>query len=170
MKWVLIVVGSLAALGALLAIIGSLLPKGHTASLSVRFKQPPEAVWQAITDFAGQASWREDLKVVEKLPDQNGHTVWKEVGKNGMAMPLETVEMVPPRRLVRKIADPKMPFGGRWVYEISPAEGGCTLTITENGEVYNPVFRLFSRFMDMSATIKGYLRALGKKFGEPVRV
>ena len=168
MKWILLILGCLAGLVALVAIIGSLLPKGHTATVSVRLKQKPEAVWNAISDYAGQAAWRTDVKSIERMPDQNGHQVWRE--KNGNTIPLETLEETPPRRLVRKIADPSLPFGGTWTYEIAATDGGSTITITENGEVYNVIFRAISKLTDPSATIRGYLRALGKKFGEDVTI
>jgi len=168
MKWILLILGGLAAFVAAVAIIGSLLPKGHTATVSVRLKQKPEAVWAAITDYAGQASWRTDIKSIERMPDQNGHQVWRE--KNGNTVTLETIEETPPRRLVRKIADPSLPFGGTWTYEIAPVDSGCTITITENGEVYNVIFRAIGKLMDPSATMKGYLKALGKKFGEDVAI
>jgi hypothetical protein len=66
---------------------------------------------------------------------------------------------------VTRIADPHLPFGGTWTYEVAPAVGGgSTLTITENGEVYNLVFRFISRFvMGYTATIDRYLEALRKK-------
>jgi len=166
MKWVLLILGCLAGLVALVAIIGSLLPAGHTAAVSIRLKQKPETVWATITDYAGQASWRTDLKSVERMPDQNGHQVWRE--KNGNTITLETLEETPPRRLVRKIADPSLPFGGTWTYEIAAVDGGCTITITENGEVYNVIFRAIGKLMDPSATMRGYLKALAKKFGEEV--
>ena len=48
---------------------------------------------------------------------------------------------------------------------------GCAVTITESCEVYNPIFRFMSRFVfGHSATIKRYLRDLGKKFGEQITV
>ena len=49
--------------------------------------------------------------------------------------------------MVTRIADPHLPFGGTWTYEIAPTETGSTLTITEKGEVYNPVFRFVSRYL-----------------------
>jgi uncharacterized protein YndB with AHSA1/START domain len=103
---------------------------------------------------------------VERLADQNGHAVWRETYKDGQSLPLEMVELQPPKRLVARIADPKLPFGGTWTYEITPAEGGCTITITERGEVYNPVFRLVSRFMNQAGTIETYLTDLARKFRE----
>ena len=168
MKWVLVAAGAIIGLVALVALIGSLLPKNHVASRTARLQQPPEAVWQVITDFAAQPSWQSDLRGVERLPDQNGHPVWKEIRKGGPLI-LENVEFTPPRRMVRRIADPSLPFGGNWTYQIEPSAGGCTLTITENGEVYNPIFRFVSRFlMDQASTIEAYLKALGKKLGQEV--
>ena len=165
MKWALLIAAILVGLMALVAIIGSLLPKKHQASLSARFKQSPETVWRDVTDHEGALKWRTDLKAVERLPDRDGHPVWKEIDRSGQSLPLETVEAIPPRKLVRRIG-PGLPFGGTWTFDIRPVEGGCSLTITEDGEVYNPIFRFFSRFMDQTATIRGYLRAMGKKYGE----
>jgi hypothetical protein len=43
------------------------------------------------------------------------------------------------------------------------------ITITERGEVYNPIFRFMSRYVfSHHATIDAYLTALGKKLGESV--
>ena len=76
------------------------------------------------------------------------------------------------RRLVTKIADDSLPFGGTWTYELSrPSAGnGAVLRITENGEVKNVVFRFISRFiLGQTATMDTYLRDLGRKLGETTR-
>jgi hypothetical protein len=77
-------------------------------------------------------------------------------------------QAVPDRLLVGRIADANLPFGGSWTYELAPDAGGrTTLTITEDGEVYNPIFRFMSRFvMGHDATIKQYLSDVGKRFPE----
>jgi hypothetical protein len=81
------------------------------------------------------------------------------------------VEITPPRKLVSRIADPKLPFGGTWTFEITPTAEGSTLRITENGFVTNPVFRFLSRFVfGHTGTIESYLKSLAKKFGEPPRI
>jgi hypothetical protein len=76
--------------------------------------------------------------------------------------------MEPPRLLRMRIADAELPFGGTWTYEIRPADGGSTLTITEDGEVYNPIFRLISRLTGQRGTITEYHTSLARKFGQPV--
>lgn len=168
MKIILFIVGGLVVLIGVVALVGALLPKGHVASRSARYTQLPEAVWAAITDYTAFPSWRTDVKSVERLPDQNGHMVWKENGKNG-PLPLEVVESNPPARLVLKIADPSLPFGGTWTYDIKPDGAGCRLTITERGAVSNPIFRFMSRFVfRQTATMESYLKALGRKFNEEI--
>jgi uncharacterized protein YndB with AHSA1/START domain len=169
MKWILIVVGVIAGLIGLIAIIGSLMPKSHTASRSTVINKSPEVLWQAITDFAAFPQWRTDIKNVEALPDREGHKVWREDGKNGM-LTLETIEASPPSRLVLRIADPDLPYGGTWTYELQSTGAGSRLTITEDGEIYNPIFRFMGRlFFSPTASIETYLKALGKKYGEDVQ-
>lgn len=169
MKWILIIVGVIAGLVALMAVVGALMPKGHIASRSTVINKPPDVLWQAMTDCAAFPQWRPDIKNVEVLPDRDGHKVWREDGKNGK-MTLETIEASPPARLVLKIADPDLPFGGTWTYELQTNGAGCRVTITEEGEVYNPIFRFMGRvFFSPAATIESYLKALGKKYGEDVQ-
>jgi hypothetical protein len=68
-------------------------------------------------------------------------------------------ERQPPRRLVTRIADQSLPFGGTWTYELTPAGSGTRLTITEHGTVFNPVFRFMSRFVfGHAATIERFLK------------
>ena len=80
-------------------------------------------------------------------------------------MPLETVEAVPMKKLVRKIADPKLPFGGQWTVTLAAEGGGTKLSVTEDGEVYNPFFRFFARyFMNPAGSIEAYVSGLAKQF------
>ena len=164
MKWILFAV--LALVGIVLAVvfIGMLLPKSHTVSRSRRFHQPPDQVWAVIT---GPPTWRSDVRSFEELPARDGHRMWKETGRDGQSIPYEAIESAQPSRLVTRIADSALPFGGTWTYEIAPQAGGTFLTITENGEVYNPIFRFMSRFVfGHATTIETYLKALSAKLGE----
>jgi len=173
MKWMLILAPFLVGFVGIIATVGiggMLLPKSHTATRSLRLDQPPEAVWAVITDFERHPSWRPGLKNVERLPDSGGHPVWKEVDKRGQAMPIEIVEWQPPRRMVGRIADPKLPFGGTWTYEVAPDGTGSRVRITEDGEIYNPAFRYISRIIGQAATIEKFLRALAKQSGSDAAI
>ena len=71
----------------------------------------------------------------------------------------------PPRPFVARIADPDLPFGGTWTYEIAPAAGGSRVKKTEDGEIYKPQFRFVARFiLGYEGTIASYLAALEKRF------
>jgi hypothetical protein len=179
LRWALWIVGGAVVIVAVIAIIGAMLPKGHVATRSAKFHQPPDAVWQAITTFQDYPKWRPGLQSVEQLSTSAGHAVWLErtgTGWNAEEIPYQVMESVAPAggapgRMVARIANPKLPFGGSWTYEVAAADGGTVLRITERGEVYNPIFRFVSRvFMSNTKTIEIYLNALGKKFGETVQI
>lgn len=169
-KWLLILVGGVALLVVLVLVIGAMLPREHSASRSAVYQRPPGEVWEAITGVDAMPEWRSDVDRVEHLPHRDGNPVWQETGTYG-SMPMEQIEAVPRRRLVLRIADPALPFGGTWTYELEPADGGTRLTITEDGHVDNVVFRFMSRFVfGYTSTMEGYLRDLGRHFGEEIEV
>jgi hypothetical protein len=161
MKWLLIVVLSLAGILIVIVVIGALLPQQHHVSRTITLQQPVEVVWNVIT---GPPNWRPDIRGYQELPPQEGKRMWRETDKHGQTITYEAVESSAPRRLVTRIADPKLPFGGTWTYELAPRESGCSLAIAEDGEVYNPLFRFVSRFIiGHTATIDAYLKALQEK-------
>jgi len=109
MKWVLIILGVLAGLGAIVWVVGSMLPEGHVATRSAKFNKSAEEVWNTITDFAAAPTWREELKSMEQLPDRKGHAVWKEMSDFG-PMTYEITEFNPPMRMVTTIPDENLPL------------------------------------------------------------
>ena len=170
MKIALWVFVALAGLLILVAVIGWLLPRDHVATRIGRYRQRPEVIWKAITDVEAMPGWREGLKSVEHLPDRNGLPAHLEITSDGK-IPFETMEMTPPQKLVTRIADSNLPFGGTWTFEITPVADGAALRITERGYVTNPFFRFLSRFVfRQTSTIETYLKSLAKKFGEEPRI
>ena len=163
MKWLFVAFLVVAGVVLTVTAIGVLLPKGHVASRRVRLSASPETIWKLITDVEAFPTWRTDVEHVERLPDRAGRQVWVEEGSSGR-ITLAVDRMEPPRLVVVRIADPDLPFGGTWTYEIAGAGAATTLSITEHGEVYNPIFRFAARFVfGHDATIARYLDALQKK-------
>jgi uncharacterized protein YndB with AHSA1/START domain len=159
MKWIGIAVAVVVVLVVVVLLVGWLLPEKHKASRQATFQVPPEAVWALITNIEAFPSWRGDVKTVRRLPDRDGRAVWVEETSAGR-ITLAVDRSEAPRLLVLRIADPALPFGGTWTYEILPAAGGSTLTITEDGEIYNLVFRVMARFVfGYDGTMVGYLKA-----------
>ncbi len=164
MKWFIIAAVAFTVMVGVTLMVGFLLPVAHVASRTARLKAPPQAVWDLIS---GAPDWRPEVASYNNLPLRDGRQAWTEMSKDGRAITFERVESVPPRHMVTRI-DPGQPFGGTWTYDIVPNDNGSLLTITENGEVYNPVFRFVSRFvMGHTASIDAYLKALKTKLGEP---
>ena len=163
-KWLIIAALTVAGIVMMAALVGFLLPKSHRASREQVFAASPEALWSAITNVDAFPQWRTDITKVQVLPDRDGRRMWIEEGRSGkMTFVVEASD--PPRRLVTRIADPRLPFGGTWTYDITPSNGGSRLTITEDGEIYNPLFRFVARFiLGYDGTIGSYLGALGEKF------
>lgn len=166
LKWSLVVLVGLVSLVGIMAAIGAALPKGHRAARTVLLRAAPATVFAVITDFARAPEWRSDLQRVELLPDEGGRPMFREVGKQGpMTFRVEVLEA--PSRLVTRIADPSLPFGGTWTYDLKPQGSGTELTITEDGEVYNPIFRFMSKFVfSQTATIEAYQASLKRKLSE----
>jgi len=163
---VLVFVGVLVALVLTVCVGGAMLPADHVASGSATLAAPPQAVYDAIADFEGQTSWNKAVSKVEKLPDHEGHAVWKELTGFG-PIKIERLKLDPATKtIVHQIADPDLPFGGTWTYEIAADGANTKLTITENGTVKSAPFRFLSRYVfGYTATIDAYLKALAGKFG-----
>ena len=160
------VIGGLILLAGIVALIGSRLPKSHVASRSIHLRKSPQEVYAVVRDFGSAPQWRSDVKQmeVEALP---GRPVYfREVGKNG-TVNYELVEDILAQRMVTRIRDTDLGYSGQWTYFFVPENGGTRVTIREDGEVSNVIFRFMSRYVfGQTATIDSYLTSLAKRFGE----
>jgi hypothetical protein len=143
MKWVLIVLGALAALIVVMALIGAFLPRDHRATSTITLRQPVDSVWKAL----------------------------QEIGTGGIDVPIIVIESSPPRRMVTQI-DPKAkePFGGTWTFELTPEAGSTRVTVTEAGWISNTIFRFLACFLfGYYLSLDKYLKALSARLGETAR-
>jgi hypothetical protein len=165
---VLAIVGGFVALLVLLALLGLRLPRDHKATVSARFERGAAELFAHVADPARWPSWNQGVKKVERLPDVNGREAWLFHDRNGK-LPSVVLERTAPSdgaagRFVTEISDPKLPFGGRWIWQIG-ADG--VVTITEDGEIRNPLFRFLARYVfGYTSTAEATLRSLGKAVGE----
>src|SRR6185436_18676232 len=130
MRWILVALAGLVLLVALIAVIGAMLPKGHVAARSAVFRRTPQEVWDAIHGFAAYPEWRRETSKVEILDPVDGREHFRETSKFGV-ITFSVDEADPPRRMVTRIADTGLAFGGSWTYELTPVPEGTRLTITE---------------------------------------
>ena len=163
MRIALYVVGGLVVLVLLVVGIGYALPQGHVETREVTVPASAERVFALISSPADYPKWRSDVDSVEVLPSEGGKELFRELGDNGPLL-MRVDERVANSRMVTVIADSTLPFGGKWTYELAPAGSGTTLRITEDGQVYNPLFRFMSRFVfGHAATMERYLSDLEKE-------
>jgi uncharacterized membrane protein len=164
-----IVVGVLAGivlLAGVIALIGSRLPKTHSASRSVLLHQSPMQVYAVVRDFESSPKWRSDVERVSVQPGPNGRLQLREQGTNG-TVNYELTEDVPNQRLVTRILDTDLGYSGKWTYVFIPENENTRVAITEDGEVSNVFFRFMSRYVfGHTATMDSYLTSLAKHFGE----
>ena len=166
MKIVLAVIAGIIALIAAVAVIGAMMPRTHRATSRITLTTPPEQVWPALRNLdALLGSWK-DLQSAGRRADQNGKEVWQQKA-GGFEMKLIIEEATPMSRLVTRIDAPEdAAFGGTWTYVLTPAGSGTTVTITEDGYVSNPIFRVMMKVMGTHTTLDGFLTGLAAKFGE----
>jgi hypothetical protein len=169
MKIALIVVIGLVVLIGIVAVIGLALPRSHRATSSITLGKPPAEVWAVVRDLGAlQGTWK-DLKSARRLPDEGGREVWEQ-NAGGFPLRLVVEESSPPSRLVTRVdAAPDAAFGGTWTYQLEANGNGTRITVTEDGFVANPLFRVMLYAMGVHRTADGYLRALGAKLGETVQ-
>jgi hypothetical protein len=166
MKIALIAVSALVLLVVVVLAVGYMLPQDHRASRERVFAVAPNRVFAAIATPSEFPKWRTDVQRVELLPEKDGRARFREKGSNGDIV-YQVEERIPDRRLVTRIADRSLPFGGSWTYELTPTASGTSLKIIENGEVYNPLFRFMSRFVfGHHRTIDMYLASLDKHLAQ----
>ena len=160
------IIAGLALLAGIVALLGSRLPKTHSASRSILLHKSPQEVYTVVRDFGSAPKWRADVKQID-VESQPGRPVYfREEGKHG-AVNYELVEDVPAKKMVTRIRDTDLGYSGQWTYVFAPENGGTRLTITEDGEVSNVFFRFMSRYVfGHTATLDGYLTSLAKHFGE----
>jgi uncharacterized protein YndB with AHSA1/START domain len=150
-------------------VVGMFLPRDHVAQVAVTLAAGRERVWALVSDFPGSARWRPDMKI-EMQPAVEGHVRFAETTRQGRVL-FEVVSQEAPARQVVRVVD-QVAFGGTWTWELAPGDSaaggrGTRLTITEDGFVKIPVFRVMSRlFFSPTASINTYLRALAKELGE----
>src|SRR3954471_4314908 len=128
MRYALIALGVLLVAVLAVLIVGWRLPVAHVATRTVQLNASPESVFALISTPENYTSWR-DVKKVDVTTEQ-GVTRFREEGSNGPIL-FEIMEKVSPSRFVTKIADKSLPFGGRWIYEVTPTPTGSELRITE---------------------------------------
>jgi uncharacterized protein YndB with AHSA1/START domain len=149
-------------------VAGLSMPREHKASSRIQLTASRDSVWSAIRNFGDYPKWNPDFKSSVRGERVEGREVWVQ-DVEGMTMSIMVLEMQPPSFLVTEVVtDEKSQWGGIWTYELNASGAGTEVTITEEGWVKSPFFRVMMKLMGTHSTMDGVLKHLGAKFGEQV--
>lgn len=143
--------------------VGASLPKRHVVSRSASYRATPGQLFSLI---ARAQNWRPDVTKWEIVSADGVRELTRETTRDGETITYEVLDRVPPVSLKRRIATENLPYSGTWSYAQLSAGENNVLRITEDGQVFNPMFRFMTRFVfGQTRTMDTYLRAFGKRPG-----
>jgi uncharacterized protein YndB with AHSA1/START domain len=153
----------IAALIGIPFIGGAMMPREHTATVTVNIAAPIGDVWNVVRDYEHLHEWAPDTNVMTRLPDHDGHEVWQQPTDDGTFTFTLIEAQEPDRLVVELVADPAM-FGGKWTYELEITQLGTQITVTEEGWIGPPPFRFIMTVGDMlDDTALAYTAALKQR-------
>lgn len=163
MRRLMWVAGAVAVFCGGVWVAGAAYPVDHEVSVSEFVPAPVDKTWNRVVMFGAYDRWRPSVSAVSVDEDRPGHPLITETNDFG-TIQYELIEHVRDERVVTRIFN-NPDFGGSWVYEFEPAEGGCRVTITEHGWIESKVMRLFANaVLGLDATAKQYLADLKASF------
>ena len=125
MSYVVYTVAVLGVVGVLAAI---LIPATTSATRSIVFDAPIEAVWAIYTEPARQPDWRSGVGTVSVSED--GQSWIETLSPSGMTIHFEILEKTRPHRLVLRTSSPNS-FTGRYTAVFVKSGSGTIGTFTE---------------------------------------
>jgi hypothetical protein len=154
---------SVVAIIAIVLIIGLFLPKERTFTKTAVLNSDVTKVFNLVTDFKNQTTWRNDVKEIIGI-DEN---TWTEVPKKGTAITFKVKQKVENEIFEIEIIEPKN-FNGYWTGTFKQTkENQTAIEFKEVVTVSNPFFRTISYvFVDLDKTMDLYLQNLKQKLGE----
>jgi hypothetical protein len=158
LRWLGITLVGLAVTAGTIWAIGSRLPVAHRATVTDTIAGDVDAVWRRIEHVEAWPTWQD--AAVEVLAEDSVR-----VRQAGQVLEYR-IRRPRPRTMVTEIVTPGLPFGGRWTWSVDPGPSGSAIvTIVEDGEVYDPFFRFFGRFVfGYDGTIRATMDALRSSF------
>ncbi|HHO54160.1 MAG TPA: SRPBCC family protein [Deltaproteobacteria bacterium] len=145
-----------------LIMYGSWLPTSHSATSSAEIGAPAAVVFDLVADPIQASRWRPGVERVETLERVGGRPWYREHGRQPLT--IEVREIQRPHRYVTAIVD-HPDLGGTWTWTFEPTPSGTQITILEDGEVYNPLFRAVASLThSQTAAMDAQLSALKTYF------
>lgn len=164
MKWILRIAAACVFLLLLLCAIGLLMPRDQSFTVSTQIAEPPQAVWNVLTDCAAQPAWRPELRSCARMADADGRIGYQLTYASGRILKIEVVESIPPENIEVRVLH--LPAGGKlaWIFNLTPLDGGTQVSLTQNDEMKNLLARFIFRAVFRNEHPNDFLHALARKF------
>lgn len=151
----------LSLLVGLVATVGLLSPRQHSASAEADFKTDLETLSARLRNFREYPRWRSGLTAVEAESD----AIWTERDAHGdrVRYQISAVQRdANGLEFTTTILSDDLPYGGEWRFQaFTKSSGVVTLRITETGYIANPLFRFAARYViGYDFTIKRFIKDL----------
>ena len=160
MRWILIVIATLAARVAAVYGIGAMLPRTHSASLEGIVARSPAEIAATIRDVSDYPSWRPGVVISDIAQSEGATTYVEQNGEDRISYRL--TEPRQGEQFVATITDSALPFGGAWTIDLVPEGVATRVRIREDGEIRDPLYRFFAHFVfDYTSSMESYLTGLG---------
>lgn len=157
--------GLLVSLVAAMVVGGLATPRVHVVVRTIVLKAPPATVWKLIRTFKEYPNWRDDIFSVEEMVGSDPRPAWTQIGGKSLSYIATTDEA--PVRFTTRILDDDLGYSSEWQHVLAPVGDGTRLTITETGEVPNPIFRfLGAHIVGYNGPIDAFLRNAALELGE----
>ena len=166
MYWILLVMALLVSLVAAALVGGLVTPRKHIVGRTIRLRAAPDKVWALVRTVKAYPNWREEIMSVEEAAGNDLRPAWTEIGRQ-KSLSYMAVTDDAPHRFTARIMDDDLGYAGEWQYVINATADGTQLTITEHGEVGNPVFRFVrAHLVGYTGSMDAFLRDVALEFGE----
>ena len=166
MYWILLVMALVVSLVAAALVGGLVTPRKHIVGRTIALRAAPEKVWALVRTVKAYPDWREEIMSVEEAAGNDPRPAWTEIGRQKSLSYMAIVDE-PPQRFTARIMDDDLGYAGEWHYVISPTADGTRLTITEHGEVGNPIFRFVrAHLFGYTGSIDAFLGDVALELGE----
>lgn len=154
---------SIVAIIAIVLIIGLFLPNKRTYTKTAVLNSDVTKVFNIVTDFKNQTTWRNDVKEIIVI-DNN---TWTEVPTKGKALTFKVKQKIENEIFEIEIIEPKS-FNGYWIGTFKQTKPNETaVEFKEVVTISNPFFRTLSYlFVDLDKTMDLYLENLKQKLSE----
>ena len=145
--WLLAILLLLVAALIVAYALGERLPAEHTTVAAATISAPPSRVWELISNVDNYPKWRSGLPSVEELPPAAGHQRWTEHYTHDQ-LSFVLLDSNPVSSRVVLMEPGTHPFDGQWTFQLQPMDDGRTsVTITEHGHVFAPIFRFIGHYI-----------------------